>query len=242
MTTDIALLVPPPRLLLEGLWRFQRPAGFIANSRATAHHLIHLVESGGYGLRLAGRTWNVDAPSLIWYHGGEAVGWTGDRRAVRFSSCAFACPGLIPPPAGSRVVAATPAAKAAFVALFAAHAGDDLRTHLRQQAQACTWLETILDAFALIEAPGLWDQVERHAFASGQIRVVDLAAWAGVGTSSLERACRLRHGCSPAKRLRQLRLDQAAALVAQGAASAAQVAIRLGWSDRRSLRRAQRNA
>lgn len=240
MTSDIALMVPPPPLVLEGMWRFRRPAGFTARAQATRHHLIHLVESGGYRLRLAGRTWEVGAPALIWYHGGEAVDWIGDQRSVVFASCPFACPGLAPPPAGARVVAAAPQARTAFAALFAAAAGEDLRAHLRLHASACAWLVAMLDAFGLTEASGVWDRVERHACALGRTRVADLAEWAGVGISTLERSCWQRHGCSPGRRLRQLRLAHAEALISQGALSAAQAALRLGWSDRRSLRRARR--
>jgi len=228
----------PTGLHLEGLWRFARPAGFAARARGTDHHLIHLVESGAYTLQLAGRSWAVRAPALIWYHGGEAVGWQGGATAVRFLSCAFACPRLDPPPAAGRVVPATPAAITAFRALAAATAGDGLVGALRTQAAACAWLEVMLDTFAL-HGDDLWERVERHALATARRpRLPELAAWAGVGVSTLERACRRRHGCPPAARLRQLRAGLAEALIAQGGLARPAAARLLGYADRRSLRRA----
>ncbi len=239
-TTDSALPVPPPRFLLTGMWRFRRPAGFAGRARSTPHHLVHLVERGGYSLQLAGRSWTVEAPALIWYHGAEPVVWQGDARAVTFASIAFACPGLAPPLVGARVVAAAAAQRRAWAALFALAPATDLRGQLRLQAAACSWLEQLLAAFAVDAADTLWDRVERHALAGGLTGVRALAAWAGVGASTLERACRQRHGTSPARRLRDLRLEQAAALLAQGAVPAATAAAVCGWGGRRSLRRALR--
>jgi AraC-like DNA-binding protein len=237
---DATLPVPPPRFLLTGMWRFYRPARFAGRARSTPQHLVHLVERGGYRLQLAGRVWDIEAPALIWYHGAEPVAWQGDSRSVSFASVAFACPGLAPPPAGARVIAAAPAQRRAWAGLLAAAPAADLVGQLRLQAAACHWLEQLLASFAVDAVDSLWDRVERHALVGGPIGVRALATWAGVGTSTLERACRQRHGTSPARRLRDLRLDQAAALLAQGAVPAATAAVACGWGGRRSLRRAMR--
>lgn len=238
-------VIPPPApagLHLEGLWRFARPAGYRARARATAHHLIHLVDAGAYVLHLAGRACPVRAPALIWYHGGEAVGWEGGPAAVRFRSCAFACPRLDPPPAAARVVAAPPAALAAWDALFAAVGAADLPGALRAQAAACAWLEAMLAAFAH-GGDDLWERVERRALATAaRPRLPELAAWAGVGVSTLERACRRRHGCPPAARLRAVRAALADGLIAQGGLPRQAAARLLGYADRRSLRRAMAGA
>jgi AraC-like DNA-binding protein len=182
----------------------------------------------------------VRAPALIWYHGPEAVGWQGDGRAVRFLSCAFACPGLAPPPIGGRVVAAPPAAVAAFRALEAAgRAAGDLRGALALQAAACRWLDALLDAFRLGGEGDLWDHAERLALAArDRPTVADLAARLAVSVSTLERTCRARHGCPPGVRLRHLRLAHARALAAHGGLGRAAVARMVGYADRRSLRRA----
>jgi AraC-like DNA-binding protein len=232
--------LPPPPVVLEGLWTFTRPPGFRARARATAHHLVHLVDQGGYELTLSGRTWRVAAPMLIWYHGGEAVAWHGDGRGVRFRSCAFSCPALAPPPSARRCVPAGREAVAAFAALDRAAEGEPtLRQAIAVQVAACRWLEAVLAAFDLDPEAGLWERVEQRALRVGmRARVADLARWAGVGVSTLERSCRARHGCPPGMRLRALRSAQAAALLAQGGMGRAAVAAGLGYSDRRSLRRA----
>ena len=238
--SDTTLPVPPPRFLLTGMWQLRRPSGFAGRARSTPHHLVHLIERGGYRLQLAGRMWEVETNSLIWYHGAEPVVWQGDSRPVGFSSVAFACPGLVPPLPSDRVVAAGPAQRRAWSELFSAAPAIDLRGQLVLQATACRWLELLLDAYPVDAADSLWDRVERHALAGARGGVRALAAWAGVGTSTLERACRQRHGTSPARRLRDLRLDQAAALLAHGAVPAATAAAACGWAGRRSLRRAMR--
>ncbi len=238
--SDIVLPVPPPRLLITGMWQFRRPPVFAGRARSTPHHLVHLITSGGYRLQLAGRTWEVEPSTMIWYHGSEPVMWQSDSRAVTFNSVAFACHGLAPPPSGARVVAAGLIQRHAWDELFSAAPAIDLRRQLALQAASCRWLDALLDGFTVDATDSLWDRVERHALAVGPTTVRALAAWAGVGTSTLERACHQRHGTSPACRLRNLRLDQAAALLAHGAVPAAATAVACGWAGRRSLRRAMR--
>jgi len=239
MHADYSLAVPPPCFLLTGLWRFQRQAGFAARARSTPHHLVHYVERGGYQLRLAGRAWAIEAPALIWYHDAESVIWQGDRRAVAFASVAFVCPGLAPPLAADRVEVASASLSRAFADLFTSASTSDLRGQLRLATVANRWFGLLLDAYGLDAADTLWDRVERRALAVRGVTVAALAAWAGVGVSTVERACRQRHGVSPARRLRSLRLAQADALLAQGGITAGTAALACGWSHRGSLRRAR---
>lgn len=232
-------VIPAAPIHVQGLWRFARPSGFAGKARSTTDHLVHLVEIGSYRLGLGGRSWSVTAPALIWYHDQEAVTWTGDAHPVCFCSCAFASPGLAPPPAGERVRQAPEAVATAFAQLMTAAQGTGLQGALGFQIAACHWLDKVLAAYCLATGADTWDRVERRALASGvRPTIADLAAWAGTSISSLERLCRDRHGCSPGVRLRSLRLLQAEALAAQGGLRRPDVARLTGYSDRRSLRRA----
>jgi transcriptional regulator GlxA family with amidase domain len=110
---------------------------------------------------------------------------------------------------------------------------------LRFHEVSCRWLTTILDAFAMDAVGDPWDQVEQHAVQSGfRPSLAELADWSGKSLSSLDRACRQRHGCSPGQRLRQVRLAYAQALASQGGLARPAVARLAGYADRRSLRRA----
>ena len=65
----------------------------------------------------------------------------------------------------------------------------------------------------------------------GPLRMVDLAAEAGVHPVYLARAFRQSYGCSPAAYARRLRIDAARELLARSGVPLAQVALEAGYSD-----------
>lgn len=226
---------------LVGMWSFAFSGDHRTRTRSTPGHLIHLVTAGTYRLGLLGRQHHVGPGTAIWYHDEDAVEVGATGSAVRFWSCGFHLPDLVPPEADHRVWRAEAGLVDAFRRGWKQVDGarDPRSRQLWAQAMAVSVAAQVSQRARL--PASLWSRAEERAPACGYHLEV-LARDLGVGVSTLQRACRDLHGQAPGRRLRALRLQRARELLQQTPLPIAEVARRCAYRCSQDLARAFRQA
>ncbi|MEK6795343.1 MAG: AraC family transcriptional regulator [Spirochaetota bacterium] len=230
MTSTFA---PCPIERITGVWKFHRPSLRVSEARSLPGHLVHFIASGGYELTVSGRTRDVSAGMVIYYHDSENVLWRGKRSAVTFYSVGFLADIMPPPP--ERRIMSLPSLKRDFASLY--------RHSLLPEGNERIFLlyaglSRILagiargNAHTVIARDNEWWAVENRIRGEKRYRmsVPEILGHYAKSYATLNRACRKATGRSIAKRLRELCLEEAKGLLAYSALSVTEIADHLGYS------------
>ena len=74
---------------LFDIWRFVRPPEHRFHDYMPHHHVLQLILSGSYALRINKREYKVKTGDLIYYFANEDVQWLGNEQEVVFYSISF---------------------------------------------------------------------------------------------------------------------------------------------------------
>jgi AraC-like DNA-binding protein len=230
--------------------RFARTqAGFAFRASSLPGHLLHLVLAGEVEQTCNGRRYLLKPGDLLWYHDDEVVDGRVRRAPWIFASLLLHAPMLPPPPDDRRLLRATPAGvRRAFAALQAAWPQPAGRARTCALHAGANALLAALPASAGLPEPErdprgrLWWLAEERARAAGPDAwsVAGLARVLAVTPRTLERACVLATGVSPRRRLGDLRLQAARALVLRSDLSFGAIAAQGGWGRVQEFSRAYR--
>lgn len=230
--------------------RFERTqAGFAFRASSLPGHLLHLVLAGEVEQTCNGRRYRLQPGDLLWYHDDEVVEGRVRRAPWIFASLLLHAPMLSPPPDDRRLLHAAPArVRRAFAALQTAWAQPVGRARTCALHAGANALLAALPVDAVQSGPErnprgrLWWQAEERARAAGPDTwtVAGLARALAVAPRTLERACILATGVSPRRRLGDLRLQAARALVLRSELSFGAIAAQGGWGRLQEFSRAYR--
>lgn len=225
---------PCPIERITGIWRFHRPSLRTNEARSLPGHLLHYIISGSYELTVSGRTCDVSAGTVIYYHDSEDVFWRGKRSAVSFYSVGFIARSLIPPPPEKRVMH-IPKLKARFASLHRTSltpAGDERTFLLYADLSAIIAGIAAHGHVAAVDTDNEWWGVEERIRGQKRYRVSipEILADYGKSYATLNRACRRATGRSIAGRIRMLCLEEAKGLLSYSNLSVTEIAEHLGYN------------
>ena len=224
----------PPVTAIAGIWQFVKKKGSYSRTYSTPGHLLHLVIKGSYTLKTNGREYSINPGDVIYYHECEEVETYGNEGDVTFYSISFASDILEPLPLNSRVFKAAPAIKKAFEKLytaFIADKGSDFDIYARLME-----IISNIKYFHLRKSGGdedeeLWWKIEsgirrKRLFT---ISIKELAENFGKSRSTIVRVCRKATGTNPLRRIREMRMAEANALLFYSTLNVSQAAASLGY-------------
>lgn len=225
----------------------RRQPGFTFRASSLPGHLLHLVLDGEVEQFCNGRRYRLKRGDLLWYHDDEVVEGRVRRSPWIFAAVLLHAPSLPPPPDDHRLLRAAPAnVHQAFKTLltawvlppgpartFALHSGanallaavpaDALEPHQGRDARSLLW----------------WQAEERlRAAPGGSWSVAGLAGLLDVAPRTLERACQRATGVNPRRRIGDLRLQAARALVLRSDLALGAIAEQGGWGRVQEFSRA----
>ena len=227
-----------------------RPHAVTFRAESTPGHLLHVVESGEVRQRSEGRPERFHEGQVVWYHESEPVEGRIVRAPWRFITINFEAPELAPPRDERRVLRAGP--QTLPLARRLLHEWRDRSRPETARALRCmaTLAELLLDCMPLDEIPApahvypanaraIWWRIEK-VLRRRLHEPADLAAMArlaGLSVRTTIRACRAATDCTPARRLKELRMAQARGLLQHTDLAIAEIARRVGYTRVQELSR-----
>ena len=223
--------------------RYERTTGHIGQASSQPGHLLQLATSG--------RSYEIHAGSLIWYHENEWVRTRVLQGPWIFYSVNFIAPTLTPPPFEQRVRQVGAATRRAVLHLY--DVWRDLGTppqtrQLRVQAGIFNLLASLPEAsgqsYTMNEAARLWWSVEAEVRAdlSRPFDLARLSSLCGKSPATLARSCRAAVGLPPLKRIKQVRMSLARGLVQRSGLRIGEIAQRIGYDRVHEFSRDYRKA
>jgi AraC-like DNA-binding protein len=225
-----------------GVYLIERhnPAAFVTASPPA--HLLHYVIEGGVDQRCDGRLYQLRPGDMLWYSDTELVVGERVRPPWRFFSVVFGAPSLPPPPFSDRLSRPPRApTRRLFEELHAAwNRGRTLESALRCHVA----LGTILLSHSPLPAhppsghrhedwlvSKWWDVEQRVRIdLAARYSLGELSRMGKVSPATLQRACQAATGCSPARRIKRLRLDLARGLLEYSGLTVSEVSERTGYT------------
>ncbi len=209
-------------------------------------HLLHLVCEGKVRQTAGGRTQQLGPGDVVWYFEDESVRGEILQAPWRFITINFQAPTLAPPPEDQRVQRASPEMTAKFRELHQiwndtkqSHVARHIRTHILVLGLLLKLLPPEQDTLRLDAPTQAWWAIEAR-LRNMLDRPIDLSILEGISGLSrrkIAEACKLATGCSPLKRVKQIRLTYARGLVQHSALTISEVAYRVGYSRVQELSR-----
>ena len=208
-------------------------------------HLLHFVCEGRVQQTAGGRIQRLGPGDVVWYFEDESVHGEIMQAPWRFITISFEAPTLAPPPEHQRVQHATDEMAARFREVHEVwndlkqpHISRHIRTHILM-------LELLLKLVPpgqshRLDAPTQpWWSVETQL--RGMLeRPIDMSVLeriSGFSRRKIAEACELATGCSPLKRVKQIRLTYARGLVQHSELTISEIAYRVGYSRVQELSR-----
>lgn len=204
-------------------------------------HLLHYVIQGGVEQRCNGRDYRLRPGDLLWYADNELVDGVQVRPPWRFYSVVFDAPALPPPATCDRLSRPPGTIVCLFEELYSAwHEGRTVASAVR--------CHVALGRILLTHSPlplhpptgkrhenwlaRKWWEVEQRVRSDLASRrsLHDLSCIGRVSPATLQRACHAATGCSPARRIKRLRLDMARGLLEYSDLAISEVAERTGYT------------
>jgi AraC-like DNA-binding protein len=209
-------------------------------------HLLHLVCEGKVRQTAGGRTQHLGPGDVVWYFEDESVRGEILQAPWKFITINFEAPTLAPPPEDQRVQRASPEMAARFRELHRVW-NDAEQPHITRHIQTHILLLQLLlelvpadqKALRLDAATQPWWAIEaklRNRL-DGPIDLSVLEGISGLSRRKIGEACELATGCSPLKRIKQIRLTYARGLVQHSALTISEIAYRVGYSRVQELSR-----
>jgi AraC-like DNA-binding protein len=220
---------------VSGVWRFDRPGGHHATAQSTPGHLLHCHIKGTTTLQANGRNYEITPNSVIYYHESEEVKnhFIDD---VIFYSIAFNAPKLSPLPLSRRVFKVENNIVELFHELYEIYTSNPPDVAMRLYAL----LLSLLPQIGFSEHDNrkyhstrekLWLEVESWVRKNRKFRagIPELSAQFKISAATLLRACRKTAATSVSKRLQQMRMEEARALLLYSGLNITETAEYLGY-------------
>jgi AraC-like DNA-binding protein len=209
-------------------------------------HLLHLVCEGKVRQTAGGRTQHLHPGDVVWYFEDESVRGEILQAPWKFITVNFEAPTLAPPPEDQRVQRANRETAARFRELHQVW-NDSAQPHIARHIQTHILLLQLLlelipadqSALRLDAATQPWWAIEAK-LRNMLDRPIDLSVLeeiSGLSRRKIAEACELATGCSPLKRVKQIRLTYARGLVQHSALTISEIAYRVGYSRVQELSR-----
>jgi len=216
----------------------RRERGLQFEATSLPGHLLHLIVAGHVRQECNGREYELRPGCVMWYHDDELVRGTFLRVPWVCYSINFIAPELPPPPFESRLYRNRLALRPYFVELVATW--NNLRLPpLVRKLRAHAALLRILAGLALPEQQPfhmnpkakLWWELETtlRKDLRQPVSLRQMSELSQASPATIARACQLAVGMSPAKRLKQVRLNLARGLVLRSRLSMKEIAERVGY-------------
>jgi len=229
--------LPCPIEHIMGVWKFRRPPFFKYLCYSLSGHLLHLVTSGSYLVKINGIAYEVNEGDVIYYYESEEVETIGKNSEVVFYSVSYLAPSLLPLPVESRVFSADKELQRLFCQLYEAFSSENMQT--RSFTVYATLLNILsriggiyFDVNIPVQDQELWWAVERRIRRDKIFRPIlsELVKISGYSKVTLIRSCRKSTGDTPINRLRKIRMEEAKSLLSFANLNVTQVAEYLGYT------------
>jgi len=230
-----------PVTSLTGCWLFSRPPGFRDRTVSLPCHLLHFIRKGSYTVRISGREYRPGAGDMLYYYGCDSVEWIGRDSEVSFYSAGFTSRSLPVLSVLERWIPGRTSLEPGWTALWEAcgsqKEGENLPGRPVNPFAALGSLMSILDVVYASERPhpaagdSPWLKAERFVVENRNFRIPIplLAEQAGCSEKGLSRSCREEFGLSPARRLKQLCMNEAMGLLLYSDRTITEIADLLGY-------------
>ena len=224
-----------PVTSITGIWKLRIAAGATTVTNALPGHLLHYVIFGAYTMIVNGKEYQVRAGDIIHYFGTEEVAAINKGEEVQFYSLAFEAPLIQVPNDTTRVIRGEDNTLKAFRHIYELAGCKDMSTVCESYMELFNILKVVADHVPEGMADGsdnLWTRLERQIRNKRDFRasVPELCEKSHVSPSTLHRVCVKITGVSPAKRLMQMRMEEAKGLLLYSDMSATSIALELGYS------------
>ena len=183
---------------------------------------------------------------VVWYFEDESVRGEIVQAPWKFITISFEAPTLAPPPEDQRVQRASPEMAARFRELHQVwndteqpHIARHIRTHILLLELLLELVPPAQNALRLDAPTQPWWAIEAtlRKMMEHPIDLSVLESISGLSRRKITEACELATGCSPLKRVKQIRLTYARGLVQHSALTISEIAYRVGYSRVQELSR-----
>ena len=227
-------ILPCPVTEISGVWRFERKAGRRAVARSTPGHLLHYIVKGSTSMITNRRSYDIVSGSVIYYHEQEAVRNYYPENTV-FYSVAFSAPDLPPLALSRRVFQPKGDVANIFSKLYETYTvkSPDLTLHLfsllLKLLVHLNFTESTLPSYTSREK--LWNQIEswirqKRKFRAG---IPEICNQFHISPATLHRVCRDASEKTFGKRIQQMRMKEAKALLMFSGLNVSDTAQYLGY-------------
>ncbi len=219
---------------ISGVWRFERQAGLRAVSYSTPGHLLHYIVKGSGTLITNRRSYNISPGVVIYYYEKEEVR-NYYRDDTVFYSIAFNAPDLPPLPFSERVFKAEADIADTFLKFYEIYTVKSpnstlqLFTLLFRLLSRIGFSESALPSYSRREK--LWNRVESWIRQEKMFRVSipEICEHFNISPATLHRVCRDASEKSVGKRIQQMRMEEAKALIMFSGLNISETAQYLGY-------------
>ena len=206
---------------ITGIWQFSREPAHYKHYSSTPGHLLHLVTSGSYHLRMSGRDYHISAGDLIYYHESEEYEWIKNNERVEYISIGFMASQLSPPPIQLRVLKTSPTVRQSFENILQLSTDTKASSMLKTQMEILNILvfleEKKEEVVSTLEPAQLefWWQIENTIRQNQSFRptMTELCKIGSVSSSTLIRKCQEATQLTPFKRVQKIRMQEAHGLL-----------------------------
>ncbi len=219
---------------ISGVWRFEREAGRRVVSYSTPGHLLHYIVKGSTSMVINRRSYNVVPGTIVYYHEREEVRNHYPEDTI-FYSVAFTAPDLPPLPLSRRVFKTEADIADIFSRLYEIYTAKSPDSTLRlfnlllELLSRIGFAESDLQPYTPHEK--LWYQIEswirqKRKFRAG---IQDICDRFNISPATLHRICRDALEKSVGKRIQQMRMEEAKALLMFSGLNVSDTAQYLGY-------------
>jgi len=219
---------------ISGVWRFERKAGRRAVASSTPGHLLHCIVKGSTSMITNRRSYDIASCSVIYYHEQEEVRNHYPEDTV-FYSVAFSAPDLPPLPLSRRVFNVEDDVADIFSKIYEIYTAKSPNFNLRlfllllKLLSRLGFTESNLPLYTPHEK--LWYQIEswirqKRKFRAG---IQDICDEFNISPATLHRVCRDVSEKSTGKRIQQMRMEEAKALLMFSGLNVSETAQYLGY-------------
>ncbi|MDD5596518.1 MAG: AraC family transcriptional regulator [Victivallaceae bacterium] len=219
---------------ISGVWRFERKAGFSGTTFSTPGHLVHYIVEGTENVAINKREFRAEAGAVIYYYEQEEVK-THFLNDTVFYSIAFMAPELPPLTGRQRVFKAEAGVADIFAGIYELYTAPSGKSSIRLFRLLLELLERLGLAKSAAEFYNrhekLWHRIEARIRRERRFRIgiKEICSEFNLSPASLHRLCVEVSGKPPGKRLQQIRMEEAKALLMFSGLNVSEVAKYLGY-------------
>jgi len=234
-TNTFGKLICPVKEIF-GSWIIEKPPHHRITAWSTPGHLIHLIRSGEYELKINERSYIARKGDLLYYYETEMVEWIENLTKVSFYSISFSAPGLSPLPFDKRKRKGNQVIRKAFENFFEAHQKYVFSEKAFIQFEC---LMKILSSMGFKEEGNSEDSSQRDVWWEVEAllrrkklfrpNIQNLVKLSGKSRTTLFYACRKAFKLAPLQRIQILRMEEARGLLMFSPLNISEIANYLGY-------------